>query len=118
MTSRLTLKQKDVGPRFGVYLLLDISQVRGPERYFIALTKDRIVEMNMGPTHWADALELFEAFALAPRPRRSWLHQLARGARWDGSPAEYAARYYPIGSWGWIESLRKIREEGASAPPK
>jgi hypothetical protein len=64
--------------------------------------------------------EVFEAWALAPGPRgdSSWHAVLDRlrgvpqepAGVWHGSIAEYASRYFAVGTWQWVQTLVMFRE--------
>lgn len=117
-----------------VQVYLDLS-AEGPKNHMMAVYQGPINRGDRRPYTRIVAfrdLTYSEALSWAeyqdqlpgPQPDSSWLAVLGRlmGRQeyqsWAGSAAEYATRYYPLGTWEWVQVLiaaRSIRESRAAA---
>jgi hypothetical protein len=71
---------------------------------------------------WAAAEYTFSEESILPGPGgsetdSSWcavlsrlMHNVEPAGTWQGSIGEHAAKYYDVGSWPWVESLRLYRK--------
>lgn len=123
----LFVKQVYLPDGYGVHILLDVARMLETDaKYLVAVSVDRQIRSSSGPYPWDVAEDVFEAYAEAPGPRgdtgwRAVLDRLMgkakeRAGQWQGSIAEYASRFAPIGSYAWVTALiayRKNQEERA-----
>lgn len=102
----------------GTHLLLDVSAPNA-SAYAVIVSHVGVVVWRALDLNEAQAVELYDAMQMAPgkEGEGAWLCVLARCrgrparvARWEGSPAEYASRFFDIGTFEWVVTLNAIRE--------
>ncbi len=102
----------------GSHLLLDVSDP-SKDGYCVCVTYKGVAIWRIVKLSLEAAIDWFETALLADGPEGcgDWRVVLDRlrgreqpAGVWEGSPAEYAARFFNVGTWEWVHTLTLIRE--------
>ncbi len=122
MPALIALKQIACPRNKTVQVMIDLDPLSENQYIVGSYYRGRVYKMT-GYKQGVNAVVGFEDEALLPGPEgdSSWLAVLARctgkparPASWDGSAAEYAARFAQVGTWEWVQILaayRKLTDE-------
>lgn len=112
------VRRKGLSRGLSLHLLLDPSL----ETYRLLVMKSgTIVEQTRQPLTKEEGEDLFDSWDLAFNERYVWRAVLARcmgkkqeeSPAWAGSPTQFAAQLFGIGTWEWVLALRALRRSPA-----
>lgn len=103
----------------GVHLLWDIA-TPAPHNWAVAVTQENLITFSTTGLLHAQADEAFENYRLLCEVHTGWLAVRDRQrnnaddvVKWEGTPAQIAGVYFEIGTWGWVDTIRLLRNAEA-----